>query len=115
MPIKETGRIARRTERILFQKNEAYTDKYKNHINAWADYFSCYAYAGTYQASEDGDVVVTDERSVTFEARWCPELADAVSTQYRIVFRGENFNILSVDMMNYQRKTIRFICRKEKR
>lgn len=115
MAVKNTARIARRNERITFQKNEVYSDRYKNRLQQWTDYFTCSAYADTYIANEDGDEVISEDRSITFETRWCPELADVTSTEYRIVFRGENYNILSVDMMNYQRQTVRFSCRKEKR
>ena len=111
----EHGRIARKNVRITFQKNSVVVDRYKNHKNAWTDYFSCYAYASTYQAQESGEEVVSEERSITFETRYCPELADVTSTGYRIIFSGDAYNIESVDMMNYQMKEVRFICRKEKR
>ena len=115
MALNEGGRIARKNERITFQKNTVVTDKYGNHKNTWTDYFSCFAYAGTYQAAEQGEEVVTDERSVIFHVSYCPELADLDSTAYRVLFKGTAYNILSVDMMNYQRKEIRIVCRKEKR
>ena len=113
--LKNAARIARRNERILIQKNESYTDKYKNHLHTWTDYFSCHAYASTYEAGESGDEVTYEERSVTFEVRYCPEIAAVTSTGYRIVFHGENYNIESIDMMNYQKKTVRIKARREKR
>ena len=113
--LKNTARIARRNERILIQKNESYTDKYKNHLHTWTDYFSCHAYASTYEADESGDEVTYEERSVTFEVRYCPEIAAVTSTGYRIVFHGENYNIESIDMMNYQKKTVRVKARRDKR
>lgn len=115
MAVSEIGRIARKSERITFQKNAVTSDRYRNRIHQWQDYFSCNAYAGTYARSEDGDKVISDERNVTFETRWCPELAAVTSTGYRIVFNDETYNILSVDLMNYQRKTIKFSCQKDKR
>ena len=115
MAVTKAGRIARKNERITFQRNEVYSDKYKNRLQQWTDYFTCFAYASTYAAQEDGDVVTSEERSVTFECRWCPELDIVTSTGFRILFRGERYNILSVDPMNYQREAIRFTCRREKR
>lgn len=115
MPVTQTGRIARRNERITFQRNEVYSDKYKNRLQQWTDYFTCSAYASTYAAQEEGDAVISEERSVTFECRWCPELAAVTSTEFRILFHGDRYNILSVDPMNYQRQAIRFTCRREKR
>ena len=112
---KNASWISRRNERIIFQKNTVTIDKYKNHLQEWTDYFSCFTYASTFTAEEDGDEVINEEKSITFETRWCPELADVISTEYRILFKGASYNIVSVDMMNYQRQSIRFTCRKEKR
>ena len=115
MAATNIGRIARRNVRITFQRNGTYSDKYKNRLQQWTDHFTCHAYASTYAAGEDGGVVTTEERSVTFEVRWCPELASVTSTGFRIIFQGENYDILSVDAMNYQKKTLRFTCRRAKR
>ena len=115
MAVPKTGRISRRNERITFQRNEIYSDKYKNRLQQWTDYFTCSAYANTYTAQEDGDAVISEEKSVSFECRWCPELDAVTSTGFRILFRGDRYNILSVDPMNYQRQAIRFTCRREKR
>lgn len=115
MAVTETGRIARKNERITFEQNEVYSDKYKNRLQRWTEYFSCFAYADTYTAQESGEKVTSEERSITFETRWCPELASVTSTGFRIIFHGENYNIESIDMMNYQRDSIRFTCRREKR
>ena len=108
-------KIGRMNERITFQKNDIVADQYKNRAPVWSDYFSCWAYASTYPANEDGDVVMSDEESITFQVRYCPELAAVTSTGYRIVFHDEVYNIRSVDRMNYQKQEIRFACRKEKR
>ena len=115
MAVTPTGRIARKNVRITFQKNETYSDKYKNRLQRWTDYFACFAYASTYAAEEDGDVVPMDDRRITFEVRYCPELAAIDSTGYRILFMEERYNIISVDLMNYQKRSIRFTCTKEKR
>jgi len=104
-------KIARFNERITFQKNTVVVDRYRNHVNAWTDYYSCYSYASTYQHDrEDGQVVIREDRTIVFEVRWCSELRDIDSTHYRILFHGSVYNIVHVDMMNYQRKTIKVRC-----
>ena len=100
-------KIARFNERVTFQKNTAVTDKYGNHKNVWTDYYSCQAYVSTWQKEEAEGAVTDEERSVTFEVRYCSELAGLASDRYQVVFRGETYNILSVDMMNYQKSVIR--------
>ncbi|MBQ9399518.1 MAG: head-tail adaptor protein, partial [Bacteroidales bacterium] len=82
--------------RITFQQNAVYSDKYKNRLQQWTDYFTCSAYASTYAAQEDGDEVISEEKSVTFECRWCPELDVVTSTGFRVLFHGDHYNILSV-------------------
>ena len=113
--MNSTSRISRKNVRIIFQKNSVVTDRYKNHVNMWKDYFSCFAYANTYTAQEEGNEITYENRSITFATRYCPELACVTSTEYRIIFNGEAFNILSVDPMNCQNKELHFVCRREKR
>lgn len=115
MAQSKVTRITKKNERITIQKNAVVVDEYRNHTSSWTDYFFCWAYAGTYTANEDGDAVTSEERNVTFQVRYCSELAGVTSTGYRILFHGEAYNILSVDLMNYQKQEIRFTCRKEKR
>lgn len=102
-------------ERITIEKNAVAVDKIGNHVNTWEEYFSCYTYASTYEARESGDEVKEENRSVTFSVRCCRETAAVTSTGYRIHFHGDIYNILSIDPMNYQRKEIRFVCRREAR
>ena len=108
-------KIAEKNERITFQKNEVEVDEYRNHTSSWNDYFTAWAYASTYIANEEESAVTSDERRITFHVRWCSELSKVTSNGYRILFRGDVYNILSVDLMNYQKREIRFSCRKEKR
>ena len=104
--------IARLSERITFQKNVAVVDKYSNHTNIWTDYFTCHAYACTYQTDrEDGDPVIREDQTIIFEVRYCSELKDLDSIHFRILFHGDAYNIQNVDMMNYQHKTIKVRCK----
>lgn len=106
--------IARFNERITFQKNTVTVDRYKNHVNEWTDYYSCYSYASTYQYDrEEKQVVIREDRTINFEVRWCSELKGLDSTHYRVLFHGAVYNIVNVDMMNFQRKTIRVRCERE--
>ena len=38
--------VAALRSKVTFQKNEAVTDKYGNHKNAWTDYYTCFATIG---------------------------------------------------------------------
>ena len=43
--------------------------------------------------------------------RYCAELSNLDSTHYRVVFHGDLYDIQTVDFMNYQKKTIRIMCK----
>ena len=60
-------------------------------------------------------MITEAEQTVIFEVRYCSELKSLDSTHFRIRFRDGLYNIQSVDMMNYQRKSIRIRCQKEVR
>lgn len=108
-------KIARFNEKITFQKNTVYEDQYKNRRNRWDDYFTCYAYASTFSGEEEEGEVTYENRVVTFETRYCSELKGVKSTGYRILFRGEIYDIESIDPMNYQNQTMKFKSRREVR
>ena len=99
-----------RNQRILFQKNTVTNDEYENQIQTWVDYFECWAYANTIQASESNDDTPEEHKNVIFETRYCPELAVISSTEYRIIFNSEAYDITAVDHMNYQNDTLKFQC-----
>ena len=56
-----------------------------------------------------------EERTINFEVRYCEELKDLDSTHYRIAFHGDSYDIQTVDFMNYQKKTIRIVCKLQKK
>lgn len=111
--------ISRFNERLMIQKNSVTVDRYGNHLNDWTDYYACFTYASTYQHDRENEVATTtEERSINFEVRYCTELMSLDSIHYRVVFRGAFYDIQTVDFMNYQKKTLRIVCKlagKEKR
>lgn len=102
-------KVARFNKRITIQKNTVTTDKHLNHVNTWTDYFSCWAYAGTYQydKEEQGEAQFIPDQSINFEVRYCSELKDLTSDGYRVIFNGVIYDIIAIDAMNYQDQTIR--------
>ena len=107
--------IERMNEKITIQKQTVTIDDYANHVRDWADYFTCWAYASTQAKDETPDVTTTDQRGITFEVRFCSELEGITSDSYRVIFHDEIYNIQSVDMMNWMRKTIKLKCQKAER
>lgn len=108
--------IAAMNVRVAIQKNEAITDKYGNHKNAWTDYFSCYATISGETGQEQaivGETVENTDMNVT--VRYCRETAAVISTKFRLVFMGEVYDILAVDHLNFKRHGLKFQCRKVRR
>ena len=109
-------KIARFNERIAIQKHTVVTDKYGNHKNVWTDYYTCFTYASTYQYDKENEAATTtEERTINFEVRYCGELKDLDSTHFRVAFHGDRYDIQTVDFMNYQKKTIRIVCKLQKK
>ena len=62
--------------RILFQKQTAGVDEYRNHVNTWEDYFGCWAtasYSSGDETNEAGQTVT--QESMDFTCRYCSERA----------------------------------------
>lgn len=55
--------IDKLNERITIQQSKHMTDKVGNHRNAWVDYYTCFAYASTFEAQEDEGEVTAEQKS----------------------------------------------------
>lgn len=109
-------KIALLNEKILFQKSIVVSDAIGNRKNAWEDYYSCFATIGGEGGSEKSEAGQTvDDASITFTVRYCSRLVDIMSTGFRILFRGEIYNILAIDHRNYKKKSLKLRCEKVRR
>ena len=105
--------------KVIFQKNAAMTDKYGNHKNAWTDYYTCFATIGGegLASSKEAEVagVIVEDFSLTVTVRYCEKAAAITSTEYRVIFMGEIYDITNIDHMNFRKRSLKFTCRKERR
>lgn len=100
--------ISEMRERIIFQKNSAGKDKNGNHILTWVDFYSCAAYANNLSGSEYWAAAqVNAQTDMFFIVRYCSELADIDTEHYRIVFKGEIYNITFIDNIQYENKMLK--------
>lgn len=107
--------IARLRETIIIEKNQVTIDAIGNHINAWSAYYTCHAYPSTYTAQETDETVDHENRTIVFSVRSCKKTKVLTSVNYRVRFHEQNYNIVSVDMMNYKNKEIKLRCKLEAR
>ena len=64
----------------------------------WEEYFSCRAYVNALYGSEYWAARAAGcEDTIVFTVRYCRALAAVRASEYRIVFRGEIYDIQSVD------------------
>ena len=110
--------ISRLSEKILIQKKTIAEDEIGNHQEMWEDYhyFFCHV-SDMPQGGINGDETsaagqTLEEPIITFTVR-CSKDADAVkSTGFRVIFHDDFYNIVSVDHMNYDHKSIKLRCRR---
>lgn len=98
--------------RVTFQRNTAQTDNIGNHWNEWEDYLMCWAtVSAAPTGTESQGATVNPEESLDFTCRWCKQLAEVVSTRYRILAGDKVYNITYVNPMGHKHNTIKFNCR----
>ena len=103
-------------QKIMVQKNSVTVDEIGNHINAWADFYSCHATISSESPSEGTDAgTVVDNTKADFTVRWCKAVSEITSDGYRVVYNDEIYNILGIDHQNYKKKSIKLKCQKVRR
>ena len=112
-------KVALLNERVTFFKNTVVTDEVGNHTNEWDEYFSCYATIGGegLASSKEEEVAGTtvEDVAMTVTVRYCAKMAVITSTGFRILFKGDFYDIVNVDHMNFKKKCLKFSCRKVRR
>ena len=81
-------------QRITILENRVVTDEIGNHITKWEETFSLWAKVTVKTASETTDVGVTKEvQKLEFLVRQSPASLNINSTNFRILFRNNIYNI----------------------
>jgi len=113
--------IAALNEIILIQKSEVVIDEVGNHVQEWTDYYECHAtissqMSGGEQGSFKDDAgQLNDVSELSFSIRYCLKAASIDISDYRVIFRDVIYDILSMDLMNYKKKSLKLRCRKARR
>ena len=99
--------------KIEIQKHEVVTDKYANRKNEWVPYYSCHATVSAESPKEDSEAgLIIDGSKADFTVRYCKAAAAVNSTEYRILFNGQLYNILGVDHMSFKHRSTKYLCQK---
>ena len=108
--------VALLNTRITIQQQTVVVDAVGNHKNTWSDYYTCAAtVSGESNSEVENAGTVVDDTKADFTVRHSSETAVLTPTNFRVVFGGQIYDILSVDHMNYKRKAIKLKCQKARR
>lgn len=103
-------------ERITIQKSTLGTDKAGNHVLSWTDYYTCFAFVNNLSGKEYWEAAqVNAHKEVYFLIRYCSEVAGMDTEHYRILFRGQIYNITFLDNVKYQNRILKLRASLEKR
>ncbi len=108
-------KISSLNTRITIEENVVVSDTIGNRTNEWREYYSCFAtikidISGSSENSEVG--LVIDHNKLNFLIRYCNKVKNINSTNYRVVFQDEIYDIKAVDLMNLKKKSIKLVCKK---
>lgn len=113
--------IAALNETIIIQKNEVVIDEVGNHTSDWTDYYECHATVSSkVDGGQNGSLndeagISVDVSELLFTIRYCQRAASIDIETCRVIFRNEIYDILSIDQMNFKRRSLKLRCRKVRR
>ena len=88
--------------KITIQKKTAIPDDIGKISEVWSDFMVVHAYANRLSGQELIVAAANGQQdTVTFSVRYCGALADLNSNDFRIIFMGRIFNILTVDNVQF--------------
>ena len=105
--------ISKLNQRIQIQKGVSKTDEVGNVLREWQDFYSCFASVKTTGGKEQQKGDTEEQHSVAFAVRFCKQLSELSAVDYRIMFRGKNYNIVQVDFADYGGKTVKIKAESE--
>ena len=105
--------ISKLNQRILIQKGNTQTDDVGNVLRQWQDFYSCFASIKTTGGKERQKGDTEEQQTVSFTVRFCKKLSELSAVDYRIMFRGRNYNIVQVDFADYDSKTVKIKAESE--
>lgn len=95
-------------ERITIQKSIPGNDSAGNHVLSWEDYYTCSVYVNNLSGKEYWEAAqVNAQKDIYFIIRYCSEVSVMDTEHYRILFRGQIYNITFLDNVKYQNKTLK--------
>ncbi len=109
-------RVSDLNRKITFLNKDVEVDEIGNHKSIWSDYLTTNSYISFQGKGEEVFLGMEVDRSdISFTVRFQNRLKNINTSEYRILFEDEKYNIISIDFMNYKNIFIKFRCRKVSR
>lgn len=94
--------------KVVIQQKTITQDEIGNEISTWANYKTCWCYANGLSGREYWEAaVIHQENTVEFVFRWHPYLDQVNTTEYRILFNNQIYNINLIDNIQFKNKTVK--------
>lgn len=95
-------------EPVMIEKSGYTEDGIGNQVAAWVEYYKGYAYMNNLSGSEYWEAAQTQsQNTVMFVMRYHPLLGSMSTKGYRVMHRGREYNINSIDNVQYKNETIK--------
>lgn len=95
-------------EPVTIEKSGYTEDEIGNHVAAWVEYYQGYAYMNNLSGTEYWEAAQTQaQNTVMFILRYHPLLNAMNTKEYRLVHRGREYNITSIDNVQYKNETVK--------
>ena len=93
---------------VIIQKYKKGYDDIGNPVEEWSDYKRAKAYINGLSGSEYWEAAnVQSEKTLEFVFRWKAFFDEMNTTQFRLVFGGNVYNIKDIDNIQYRNKTVK--------
>lgn len=96
-------------EPIMIEKANGFTtDDVGNRVTDWQEHFRGYAYMNNLSGTEYWEAAQTQaENTVMFILRYHPKLSVVKARDFRLLYRGNIYDISSVDNVQYKNETVK--------
>lgn len=95
-------------EPVVIEKRGYTEDEIGNQASVWEEYYRGYAYMNNLSGTEYWEAAQTQaQNTVMFILRFHPLLGAMNTKEYRLVHRGREYDITSIDNVQYKNETIK--------
>lgn len=101
-------------EPVVIEKSSYTEDEIGNQMPTWTEYYRGFAYMNNLSGSEYWEAAQTQaENTIMFILRHHPLLEKMNTKEYRLIHRETEYNITSIDNVQYKNETVKIRATKK--